>query len=173
MKRYFIVGYMGAGKNYYGRWMAKMLSLPFYDLDAYIRRQEKMSIEDIFTHFGEGYFRKRERDYLRELSFVAENYVIATGGGTPCFYDNMDFMNKRGCTICLNTPLEIISRRLEYRRGKRPLLENIPQEAMYEYVSAHMKSRSSYYAKARIQLYPDANGRFSLPERIDDLEFIK
>lgn len=160
---------MGSGKTYYGRWLAKMYSLPFYDLDAYIKRREEMSLEDIFMHFGEGYFRTRERDYLRELSFVSENYVIATGGGTPCFYDNMDFMNKRGCTICLNTPLEIISRRLEYRRGKRPLLENIPREAVYEYVSAHMKSRLLYYDKARIQLYPDINGRFPLPEEMADL----
>ena len=94
--KYFIVGYMASGKSTFGKELAKDKGLPFLDLDESVESREGRSISEIFAKEGEEYFRKREREILHEICNEADEFVLATGGGTPCFFDNMDYIG--ACT---------------------------------------------------------------------------
>ena len=120
--KYFIVGYMASGKSTFGKELAKDKGLPFLDLDESVESREGRSISEIFAKEGEEYFRKREREILHEICNEADEFVLATGGGTPCFFDNMDYMNQAGTTVFLNTSPLVIVDRLKRQRADRPLL---------------------------------------------------
>src|SRR5690242_17437499 len=116
----FLLGFMGAGKSYWGRHLSEYMSLPLYDLDERIVEEEGCSIADIFKEKGESYFRQKERDTLQRLS-RADRFIIACGGGAPCFFDNMDFMNEQGLTVWLDPSVGVMAERLQWKKGKRPL----------------------------------------------------
>ena len=120
--KFFVVGYMASGKTTFGKELAKEKGLPFLDLDECIEEREGRSISEIFATDGERYFREIERWVLHELCDGQDEFVMATGGGTPCFFDNMDYMNRVGNTIFQNTSLFVILERLKKQRADRPLL---------------------------------------------------
>ena len=132
--KYFIVGYMASGKSTFGKELAKDKGLPFLDLDECVESREGRSISEIFAKEGEEYFRKREREILHEICNEADEFVLATGGGTPCFFDNMDYMNQAGTTVFLNTSPLVIVDRLEF------------------FVREHLESRLPFYLKAKEQV---------------------
>lgn len=101
MVRIFLTGYMGAGKTTLGKAFARKLNIPFIDLDWYIEERFHKTVGELFTERGEAGFRELERNMLHEVAEF-ENVVISTGGGAPCFYDNMEFMNRTGKTVFLN-----------------------------------------------------------------------
>lgn len=142
---------MGAGKTYWGKQLAEHLHLPFYDLDDVIVAAEEMSISDIFATKGEDYFREKESFWLRELS-RHDNFLISCGGGAPCFQDNMDVMNERGETIWLNPDISLIVERLNRKKSKRPLVQDLDDDEMLGFVEKKLAERLPYYQQAKITI---------------------
>ncbi len=116
----FLLGFMGAGKSYWGKQLAAHWDLPFFDLDDVIMEAEGMPVADIFNTKGETYFRNLESKLLRELAADNDKFLISCGGGTPCFSDTMDFMNENGKTIWLNPSVPVMVERLQRKQHKRP-----------------------------------------------------
>ena len=139
--KYFIVGYMASGKSTFGKELAKDKGLPFLDLDESVESREGRSISEIFAKEGEEYFRKREREILHEICNEADEFVLATGGGTPCFFDNMDYMNQVGTTVFLKR-----------QRADRPLLAMYSDDELEFFVREHLESRLPFYLKAKEQV---------------------
>ncbi|MGL5684038.1 MAG: shikimate kinase [Marinifilaceae bacterium] len=146
--RYFLVGYMGCGKSYQGRLMAKELGIPFIDLDEWISWQEQCSIPEIFEQKGEACFREMERKALQTITERYADAVISTGGGTPCHFDNMAFMNKNGTTLFIQVSVDVLVERLEYGKKNRPLIAHLTREQLREFIETHLAQRLPYYQMA-------------------------
>ena len=145
----FLVGYMACGKSRRGRLMAESLGVRFIDLDGYIERREMRTISQIFAVDGENVFRKLEQRYLHEVCELYGDFVMATGGGTPCFFDNMKYMNGQGKTIFLNTDIDIIVSRLLKAKFRRPLISKLNGNDVYKYVEKHLQERMPFYMQAQ------------------------
>lgn len=147
--KYFLVGYMACGKTRRGKVMAEESGIRFIDLDAYIVDRERRTIPEIFSKEGEQGFRKLETRYLQEVCEFYEDFVLSTGGGTPCFNGNMDYMNSQGKTIFLNTDLEVIVERLIRGKHKRPMVSQLNDGEIREFVCKHLEERLPYYQQAK------------------------
>jgi shikimate kinase len=147
--RLFLVGYMGAGKTTLGKLLAKKLNLHFLDVDLFIENRYHKSITAIFEEKGEAEFREIERQILQEI-IGFENVIIATGGGLPCFFDNMDLMNQTGITIYLRTGVEELTKRLKSSKQKRPLIKGKTLEELKDFIETSLKKREIFYNKASI-----------------------
>jgi shikimate kinase len=148
-KPIYLTGFMGSGKTTFGRLLAKHLNREFIDLDHFIEQQEGVSISQIFSDLGEYEFRKLEHKVL--LSTVDKtNAVIATGGGTPCYFNNMDFMNNHGTTIYLKVNVEDLVNRLLPAKNHRPLIADKEESELREFISRKLSERAPYYNKAKI-----------------------
>lgn len=148
MTRVILVGYMGAGKTTLGKALSKELNLSFYDLDDYIEQRYHTSINTIFNTKGEAFFRKIEQRMLHEVGEF-ENIILATGGGTPCFENNMDYMNHQGETIYLKASPNIIIEHLKRGINKRPLLKDKNEREREEFILNSLAQREPYYNKAK------------------------
>ncbi len=139
---------MGSGKTTHsGKW-ARKAGLQAYDLDAMIEEQEGMSVSDIFALKGENYFRETEKNLLQSFA-QKDNFILATGGGVPCFFDNMEWMNNHGITIWLNEDINILYGRLKSAKAHRPLLKDLNDKALKEYLDNKMTEREPFYSKAK------------------------
>lgn len=147
MKRIFLVGYMGAGKTTVGKDLAQMAGLSFIDLDCYIEGRYYKAVPQIFAERGEEAFREIERRMLHEVAEF-EDVLISTGGGAPCFFDNMDFMNARGMTIYLKVSVEELAKRLETCKHTRPVLKGRSGEELRAFIAANLEKRTPFYMKA-------------------------
>lgn len=156
---------MGAGKTSVGKVMARKLGLNFYDLDFFIEERFRRKVADIFAERGEEGFRKIEYNMLHELAEF-EDVVIAVGGGTPCFFDNMDYMNSKGITVFMNASPEIIVRHLKISHTVRPLLQQKQGQELIDHISHHLEQRLPYYEKAQYTINVDTLDSF---EKIDQL----
>ena len=165
MKNILLLGYMGAGKTSVGKVMARKLGLNFYDLDFFIEERFRRKVAEIFAERGEEGFRKIEYNMLHELAEF-EDIVIAVGGGTPCFFDNMDYMNSKGITVFMNASPEIIVRHLKISHTVRPLLQQKQGQELIDHISHHLKQRLPYYEKAQYNINVDTLDSF---EKIDQL----
>ena len=148
MIRIIIIGYMGAGKTTVGKALAKELGVMFYDLDWYIESRMRKTVKQIFDEIGEEGFRKIERNMLHEVAEF-ENVVVSCGGGTPCFFDNMDYMNQLGETIYLKASPETLHTHLKMGKGVRPLLLNKTPEEVEIFIREQLKLREPFYNKAK------------------------
>lgn len=148
MIRVILIGYMGAGKTTVGKELAKSLGVTFYDLDWYIESRMRKSVKQIFDEGGEEKFRRIEHNMLHEVAEF-ENVVISCGGGTPCFYDNMEYLNQQGETVYLQSQPEVLMQHLKMGKGVRPLLLNKTQEEIKEFITAQLKEREQFYLKAK------------------------
>lgn len=120
----FLIGLPGSGKTTIGRALAERLAIPFVDLDVEVEKKEGCSIGQIFEREGEPYFRQAEASVLREISTTHDSFVMATGGGTPCFYEGIEFMNGHGVTVFLDVPLDMLLKRLSKSGvAERPLFQ--------------------------------------------------
>lgn len=149
MKRIFLTGYMGSGKSTLGLRLAQKAGLSFIDLDHYIETRFRKTINEIFTEKGEEEFRLIERNMLREVGEF-ENVIIATGGGAPCFFDNIDYMNKQGCCIYLQTAPEALFRRLRQARSNRPLLRDKTDPELLEFIKENLSRREEKYKQSSV-----------------------
>lgn len=129
MIRIFLTGYMGAGKTTLGKAFARELNIPFIDLDWYIEERLHKSIRELFIERGEASFRELERTMLHEVAEF-ENVIISTGGGTPCFFDNMEYMNEHGQTVFLDVHPDVLFRRLRVATQQRPILQGKTDEEL-------------------------------------------
>jgi shikimate kinase len=144
----FLIGFMGAGKSYWGKQLAEHWNLPFYDLDEVIVAEEEMAVSDIFATKGEDYFRERESALLRGL-VQQDKFLISCGGGTPCFQDNMDFMNEHGVTIWLNPSVATMVERLQRKKYKRPLIQDLADEDLTAFIEKKLAERLPFYQQSQ------------------------
>ena len=150
----FLTGYMASGKTTLGRAFARANGMQFIDLDFYIEQRFRKTISRIFAEEGEDRFRQIEKSMLREVGEFCDT-VISCGGGTPCFFDNMDYMNSRGITVWLNADIPTTVRRLIEAKEKRPIVKQLSDEELPRFITTHLNERIPYYSKAHITL--DAN----------------
>lgn len=148
--RIFLIGFMGSGKTHWGKQVAQRLHLPFYDLDEVITAAEHRTIPDIFGESGEEYFRNKEKDTLEKLVDENTNMVLSCGGGTPCFFNNIEFMKKYGTVVWLNTQVDIMLHRLMKERELRPLLKDITDDDLRYYIIRKLNERRMYYEQADV-----------------------
>lgn len=145
----YLVGLPGSGKSTLGRQLAEKLNFDFIDLDDLIISSEGMTIEDIFKHKGENYFRELEYHVLH-TTFSKDKCVISTGGGAPCYFDNMQQMNKHGVTIYINPGIdELVKRLLSQGRENRPLLKGKSDKQVKDFITQKYTERSPFYELAR------------------------
>lgn len=137
---------MGSGKTTAGKELAVRLNYSFVDLDLYIEKKEKRTISTIFSDEGEKNFRKIERRVLKEI-VKTDNIVVACGGGTPCYSDNMLLMKEKGQTVYLEMPVGALINRLKNSYGERPLIKGKSEE-LRNYISSTLAEREKYYQKA-------------------------
>lgn len=147
----FLTGFMGSGKTYWGRKLADAIDRPFYDLDQLIESRQQQSVAAVFSEAGEATFRELERETLHQTTALPPA-IVATGGGTPCFFDNMTWMNEVGLTIFLDTPAAILADRLKHERAFRPLLATVNEPDLENHISNLLKHRMPYYLQAQIRL---------------------
>lgn len=147
-KHIFLVGFMGAGKSYWGQTLATELQLTFVDLDDYIEQQEGMAITAIFKQKGEAFFRTIESKALREISSLATPIVLALGGGTPCFSNNSAIIKKCSVSFFLDIDQETLLQRLFKESAKRPLLHNKTKGELRSYIENKLSSRRLFYEQA-------------------------
>ena len=148
MTRIILIGFMGAGKTTIGRQLALALGLQFYDLDWYIEMRYHKKVSEIFAEEGEEYFRDLERRMLHEVAEF-EDVVISCGGGTPCFGDNMQYMNQQAETVYLKLEPEVLAMHLSMGRTVRPLILNKTGDELLSYIKETLKAREPFYNQAR------------------------
>lgn len=148
MIRVILVGYMGSGKTTVGRQLANALGVQFYDLDWYIETRFHKKVAEIFAEKGEEGFRDMERRMLHEVAEF-EDVVLSCGGGTPCFFDNMDYMNSLGETLYLKATPEVLAQHLKMGRTERPLIKGKTPEELEQYIKESLAAREPFYSKAK------------------------
>jgi shikimate kinase len=146
----FLTGMPGCGKSTFGKRVAGILSMDFYDLDKEIIRKENRVINEIFESEGEDYFRRVESECLHEITAGHSSFILATGGGAPCFGNNMDYMNASGVTIYIRATVKELIERLSFKGlDKRPLLRNMTPEEVEIKLSDQLRSREKFYEMCR------------------------
>ncbi len=139
---------MGAGKTTVGLALAKRLGLQFYDLDWYIESRRMQKIPQIFEQKGEEGFRRIEQSMLHEVAEF-EDIVLSCGGGTPCFFDNIDYLNRQGQTVYLQCSTDVLCQHLRMGHTERPLLKGKTPEQLHDFIGRQLAEREAYYLRAQ------------------------
>ena len=147
MQRIFLIGYMGVGKTTLGKALADRTGLSFIDLDLFIEGRYRKTIRQIFEAEGEEAFREIERRALHEVAEF-EDIILSTGGGTPCFFDNMTYMNSVGTTVYLKASPEALTERISLCKQSRPTVRHLDGEALHAFVRKALTHRTPYYERA-------------------------
>jgi shikimate kinase len=150
-EKLFLIGMMGAGKSFFGKQIAKKLQLNFFDLDTVIEQEQQQTITEIFETKTEGLFRQIEANCLHTFNQKV-NFVLATGGGTPCFYNNMQWMNEQGTTIWINESIDILVERLRKEKNHRPLVASLSDVDLKFFLENKLIERKPFYSQAKIIL---------------------
>lgn len=149
MDKIYLVGLPGAGKTHCGHWLAKQLGWSFFDLDTSIEASMKKSVSMVFEDHGEEIFRKIEAEELRKTSKLS-NTVISTGGGAAAHEGNMDWMQRQGLTVYINTPLDRIANRILQNKTRRPLFAGMEEEEILSKLSDISEKRGEFYSRAKL-----------------------
>ena len=145
--RIYLVGYMGSGKSTLGRRLARFSGMMFIDLDKFIEERNHQTVPQIFAGEGEESFRRKERKALEEVSEFSD-VIVATGGGAPCFFDNMELMNRSGITFFLDIHPHILAGRLLKSKTERPLIKGKSPEELEIFIAETLRVRRAYYEKS-------------------------
>ena len=145
--RIILVGYMGAGKTTIGKALADELGMRFYDLDWYIETRMRKTVAQLFAELGEEGFRRIERNMLHEVAEF-EGVLISCGGGTPCLFDNMEYINQQGLTLYLKASPDVLYKHLKMGKTVRPLLLNKTPDEVERFISDQLAAREPYYLHA-------------------------
>ena len=151
MRRIILIGYMGSGKTTVGKALSKETGMMFYDLDWYIESRMHKTVAQIFAERGEEGFRKIEYNMLHEVAEF-EDVIISCGGGTPCFFDNIDYLNGQGDVCYLKATPEVLYKHLLMGKGERPLIKGKSPEELIIFISEQVGKREEFYTKARYTL---------------------
>lgn len=147
----YLLGMPGSGKSFWADKLSRILHIPAFHLDDAIEKNEGKTISEIFTENGEDYFRQKEREVLKSFS-SKNNFILSTGGGTPCFFNNMNWMNANGITIWIDESLDIIASRLIKEKSRRPLLANVDDKNIASFLIEMLDKRKVFYVKAKHHL---------------------
>ncbi|MEO6314338.1 MAG: shikimate kinase [Chitinophagaceae bacterium] len=164
----FLIGFMGSGKTHWGKILSQQTGLPYFDLDEVIVAAEKMSVQQLFHDKGEEYFRIKEQEVLEALAEDHANVIISTGGGTPCFFNNIDFMKQQGKVVWLNTAVDILLERLLKQKHSRPLIKNISDSELKAFIIKKLQDRKMYYEQAHVMLHEEVVNAESILKLIQD-----
>ncbi len=151
----FLIGMMGSGKSFWTKKLSKKLKSGGYDLDFLIESHEEKTIPEIFAEDGEEYFRKSESKILRWFG-EKKTFVLATGGGTPCFHDNMSWMNKNGITVWIDEPIDVLAKRLAPEKAHRPLIKHLSDDELKTFLANKLAERAPFYQQASYHLQGNA-----------------
>lgn len=143
----FLIGFMGCGKSTMGKRLAKKTGYTFIDLDQQLEKAMGMTIGAYFSEYGEAAFRTMESETLQTLDYPA-NAIVATGGGVPCFFDNIEWMNRNGLSVYIEMPPLALAKRLENGKDKRPLLRDLNETQMVEFIKSRLEERDVFYKRA-------------------------
>ena len=161
----FLIGFMGSGKSHWGKIWAEANQLTFIDLDEMIENKEGSSIASIFETHGEDHFRRVEAEALRSCADL-QNTIVACGGGTPCFHENMRWMNDHGLTIYIASTAEEILQRVLNEKEKRPLLKKLNEQELLLFINQKVKERAPFYELANVTVQSGLLDERSLPSII-------
>lgn len=161
-----LVGYMAAGKSTLGRALAESLGLPFKDLDQLIEAKSGSSVSELIFNKGELYFRNLEREVLQEV-LKEQQFVLALGGGTPCYFDNMELLNSQSVTVYLERSIADLFGVLAIDRRERPLIAHLAEADLKEFIAKHLFERREFYEKAIFKIPQEQK---SLSERLETLK---
>ncbi len=162
-----LLGYMGSGKSTVGKALSQRLDLRFIDQDAYIEEAEGSAIPELFESRGEIYFRKKEHHYLSEILDRENNFVLSTGGGTPCYGKNMEtILRATDHVVYLKLSINALVERLLGEKAERPLISNIPDGELPEFIGKHLFERSFYYNQAKQIILCDGKDPQAIVEEI-------
>ncbi|PQA93417.1 shikimate kinase [Chryseobacterium piscicola] len=150
-----LIGYMGSGKSHISKILSDKINFKLLDLDKEISKRLKMTIPEIFEKKGEIFFRKTEREILEEILASDENIVLSLGGGTPVYYNNMEIINLNSKTVFLKANINTLVTRISKQKEKRPLITNISDEDLPEFIAKHLFERNAYYSKSQFTLSTD------------------
>jgi len=153
--RIFLIGFMGCGKTHWGKLLSHHLHIPFFDLDEKVKEKEGKSINDIFAQNGEEYFRLAEKETLYMLTESHDDFVMSCGGGTPCYFNNIDYMKKKGRVVWINCSTQSLYNRLIKEKAQRPLIKDMTGEQLKNYIVKKLGDRRIYYQQATIILNED------------------
>ncbi len=143
-----LLGYMGCGKSTIAKKLAHRLNLEMIDLDYYISDKENLSVLEIFKNKGEIYFRKIENETLKEVVTTKNNYVLALGGGTPCYANNMEIIKEKVTSYYLKASIQTLNDRLLLEKSDRPLINSLKEDQLVEFIAKHLFERAPYYEQA-------------------------
>lgn len=169
-KPVFLTGYMASGKTTIGKKLARLLNYEFIDTDELIESMAGKSVQQIFESEGEDSFRQLEHSVIVSLTHRI-NTVISTGGGTPCYFDNMQRMNKSGITVYIRMAPQSIIKRLKSAKEPRPLIKRIPESELPDFINRHLQQRSEFYEMARLQTKGESIDIEELARSIKNLNF--
>lgn len=148
MQRIILIGFMGSGKTTLGKKLANRLGIPFYDSDEEIEKGVLLSVGEIFANYGEARFREIETEFLEDFIKNEEDFVLATGGGMPCFHHNMELLNKMGTTFYLERSPKELAHRLKNAKAHRPLLSGMNEEDLLHFIEDRIAEREDYYKQS-------------------------
>ena len=160
----YLIGFMSSGKTHRGKLISLKLNIPFFDLDEQIETAEGRPISEIFSQHGEEYFRRKEKEVLHIISESHDTFLMSCGGGTPCYYNNIDYMNKSGTTVWISSSIDTMHQRLLKDRQKRPVLSGLSDEQLRGYIIKKFSDRKIYYEQAAIIIDE---------EKVSDEDFIQ
>ncbi|WP_072835885.1 shikimate kinase [Flavisolibacter ginsengisoli] len=162
----FLIGFMGCGKTHWGKELSMKLSIPFFDLDEKIAEQAGKEIPQIFSENGEEHFRLLEKEILYMLTESHETFVMSCGGGTPCYYNNIDYLKKKGTVVWLNCSVDCLYHRLIKEKDKRPLIRDVSDDKLKSFIIKKFSNRKIFYQQANIIINDDEVSIDKLIERI-------
>ena len=172
MKKIILLGYMGSGKSTVGKLLSNGINYNFLDLDQLIEKEKNMSINKIFEQHGEVYFRKLEHKILKNTLLKDENCIKNLGGGTPCYANNMElFKDNNIFTIYLNCSVNGLFERLNQNKSKRPLIANMDNNELQEFIAKHLFERSFFYNQAKFKIHTENKTKLEIVEEIKKILF--
>jgi shikimate kinase len=167
MKKIILVGYMASGKSEIGKLLSKKINLPFFDIDYLIENELHKSISEIFEEKGEIYFRKKEHEVFTNKIEENQSFVLSLGGGTPCYANNHEYLQLEDViSIYLKANIETLTERLKINKAKRPLIKDLSDVALSEFVAKHLFDRNFYYNQCKYTIVVDDKSPFDIVEEI-------
>ena len=160
------MGYMGSGKTLVSKELSVLNNFKIFDLDTEISKQNNRSITEIFKEKGEIFFRKTEKEVLEKILSSEKNIILSLGGGTPCYYNNIDSINEKTISVFLKTDVKTLAQRLSSEKDKRPLIQNISNEDLPEFIAKHLFERNPFYNQAKITINTDNLSAREIAEEI-------